>query len=72
MDAITKRIVAKIDDVLLKLSNTLEFCEENQRNCNLMYEGEEDYDNPWDNDIKGIKGAIEILTNIKTRETKGE
>lgn len=59
----------ELDDVEQKLKNTLEFCEEMQRECNEDMDGE-DYDNPWDNDIKGIKGAIKLLKEIK--ETKGE
>lgn len=70
MEALTRKALPQISDTLHYLNNTLEFCEEMQREYSLEYNCDDD--NPWDNDIKGLEGAIEILTNMITRETKGE
>ena len=57
---------AALEDVILKLNNTLEFCKENQRYCNEEFANEiDDYENPWDEDIKGIEGALKCLNEMK-------
>lgn len=62
----SKAKYAALEDVILKLNNTLEFCKENQRYCNEEFANEiDDYENPWDEDIKGIEGALKYLNEMK-------